>query len=134
MYLTLSVCLFVCLYSWLREQHALPRAINLLFSPSLQNRLNMFVSNPMFSLQEECAGNQTPLNQTSHQPFLTSTPFPKSALTSSTFMADKFYSEMGLESVDLFVKNPLFGSGLGFQSKVIFHHSHCLVFASSQEN
>ena len=66
-------------HSWLREQHAVPGAINVLFAPSLLSRIKLCTRNPLLeavpSTNELSTTSPSPLSASHEgQPLLTSTP------------------------------------------------------------
>lgn len=116
-----------CCYSWMREQHVLPGAVNSLFAPPIESRMKMFVPNPLFSTQTEdfLTPNQSMIED--GPPLLSSTPFNAAEDTTLTLspapvetsvraarhsVATSFQQH---HPVDMIVKNPLFGSGLCFK-------------------
>ena len=113
------------LFSWLREQHSLPGAINNIFAPSLQSRVKAFVENPLFNAQQKSEDVPNQSFAQSQVPLLSSTPFhsPKHKLqetTASTLAKLNETSTLLREyPVDMAVKNPLFGSGLKFDK--VYH-------------
>ena len=110
----------------MREQHALPGAVNSLFAPTLESRMKLFVTNPLFMAQNEEL--QTP-NHTmveNSPPLLSSTPFNGLAdditiLSTPAAGVPIPQTRQSITSfnkhhpVDMIVKNPLFGSGLCFK-------------------
>ncbi len=94
----------VLYFSWLREQHSVPGAINGLFAPSLQSRIKMCIKNPLVS------------SESHHIPFHGR--WEDSALQETTAVTlaklNETSTSLRVYPVDMVVKNPLFGSGLTF--------------------
>ena len=96
--------------SWLREQHAIPGAVNALFAPRLTSRIKISVANQLFAIEDD-NDFVTPNHSLRVNPLLTSTPH------SEVEAAEKAFE---YEPVDVAIKNPLFSSGLQLQKVSLF--------------
>ena len=98
--------------SWLREQHAIPGAVNAAFAPRLASRIKMSVVNQLFARDGDLS--------TPDQSFGRGTPNP---LLSSTPHRELGSDEDGFEyqPSDVVIKNPLFGSGLQLQKVFLYN-------------
>lgn len=111
-------------YSWLREQHALPGAINALFAPRLESRIKMSITNPLFTQEGDATPNQS-FGRGGANPLLSSTPYHGLGHEDDSFEH---------QPVDHIIKNPLFGSGLHLQkvcvlhAAVLYHLVHDLIY------
>ena len=122
-------------YSWMREQHVLPGAVNSLFAPTIESRLKVFVTNPLFLPHDNEDGldADTPNQSTVGEglPLMSSTPLNEAPESSTALgggrappstrevpAARHSVVSMSFDEhhpVDMIVKNPLFGSGLSFK-------------------
>ena len=102
--------------SWLREQHAIPGAVNALFAPRLGNRIKLSVGNPLFAISGEISTPNQSFRQNNVNPLLTSTPHSNAHGQHGTEEETIEY-----EPADFVIKNPLFGSGLHLQKVCCAH-------------
>ena len=92
--------------SWLREQHAIPGAVNALFAPRLGTRIKMSRDNPLYAVTGEISTPNLSFRQNRVNPLLSSTPHRRHGFEDDSFE---------YEPADCVIKNPLFGSGLHLQ-------------------
>lgn len=91
---------------WLREQHLISSAINVLFSPNPKTRLKMFVLNPVYQ-------RSSPAHQLSPRANSGGDEAARRALA-----LRKAFSESGAEKADMVATNPFFNSGIEFRNEV----------------
>lgn len=104
--------------SWLREQHTIPNAMNVLFSPPTEQRLRRCVGNPVFAASDEDEQETALYVVMWFKKFAQNTIMGLSfSLTSrENFQAaEKAHEE---EPVEKYLRNSLFGCGLLYGDKV----------------
>lgn len=95
-----------CPCSWLREQHAIPGAVNALFAPRLGTRIKISLDNPLFVETGEISTPNQYFQKNRLNPLLSSTQHSQHGFEDDSFE---------YEAVDVVIKNPLYGSGLNLQ-------------------
>ena len=122
---------------WLRERHALAGSINYLFSPSLESRLKICVSNPLHNPPPVATSNHEETREEGNEtigtadiivtgkgvwPILSSTPFQRPSDDSTLHETTAFsvaklrdsLVRLDQEPADIVIQNPLFGSGVDY--------------------
>eukprot|EP00731_Ephydatia_muelleri_P031926 Em0023g433a len=94
---------------WLREQHAISSAINLLFSPSPKTRLKMFVVNPVYQQSSPIYHKLSPLK---------SGDLEEKTEGHCALALRRVFSELGAEKADMVATNPFFSSSIEFRNEV----------------
>ena len=130
-------CPYASFQRWLRERHSLPGSINSLFSPSLESRLKMYITNPLHDLPTVANSNHNEDEEEENKtigaadvfvagkgvwPISSSTPFQPSADDSTLHETTAFsiaklrdtFVDLDHKPADAIIKNPLFGSGLEY--------------------